>query len=165
MHGRAVLAIRTPSAGIPKTVALNLIKLCVGPASIAELAARQAEGSAASLRAGREAAPFHVTRTLPKRHREIAGRGSIYWVIRGTLSCRQAITGIEKLTSEDGVPRCRLVFDAHIVPVSPRPCRPFQGWRYLTRRDAPGDLGAGLSGDLLEMPEALRRELVGLGLL
>lgn len=146
-------------------VALNLIKLCVGPASIAELEARQARGVAAALREGGHAAPFHVTRTLPKRHREIAGRGSIYWVIRGTLACRQGIAAIEKITGEDGVPRCRLVFDTAIVPVAPRPCRPFQGWRYLTGRDAPADLGAGPSGDVAEMPEALRRELVGLGLL
>ena len=123
---------------------------------MADLAARQA---------GQAAQPVHVTRTLPKRHREIAGKGSIYWVIRGTLSCRQAITAIEKLTDADGIPRCRLVFDPRLVPVSPRPCRPFQGWRYLTSRDAPADLGAGQSGDLAEMPEALRRELVGLGLL
>lgn len=144
---------------------MNLIKLSVGPASIAELEARQAQGLSAALREGREAAPFHVTRTLPKRHREIAGRGSIYWVIRGTLSCRQAITAIEKLTDADGIPRCRLVFDPRIVPVAPRPCRPFQGWRYLSARDTPKDLGAGGSGDVAEMPEALRRELVGLGLL
>jgi hypothetical protein len=146
-------------------VALHLIKLCVGPASIADLEARQARFRAEALRDGHAAAPFHVTRTLPKRHREIAGRGSIYWVIRGTLSCRQAITAIEPLTGEDGIPRCRLVFDPRLVPVAPRPYRPFQGWRYLPARDAPADLGAGASGDLAEMPEALRRELVSLGLL
>ena len=142
-------------------MALHLIKLCVRPASIADLEARQAR----FLAEGRTAAPFHVTRTLPKRHREITGHGSIYWVIRGTLSCRQAITAIEPLTGEDGIPRCRLVFDPRLVPVAPRPYRPFQGWRYLTAGDAPADLGAEASGDLAEMPEALRRELVGLGLL
>ncbi|MCJ2134509.1 DUF1489 domain-containing protein [Methylobacterium sp. J-026] len=146
-------------------MALHLIKLCVGPASIADLEARQARVLAEALREGRAAAPSHVTRTLPKRHREISGQGSIYWVIRGTLSCRQAITAIEPVTGEDGIPRCRLVFDPSLVPVAPRPCRPFQGWRYLTAHDAPADLGAAAAGDLAEMPEALRRELVGLGLL
>ena len=62
-------------------------------------------------------------------------------------------------------PAPELVFDPGLVPVAPRPYRPFQGWRYLTARDAPADLGAEASGDLAEMPEALRRELVGLGLL
>ena len=147
------------------SVTLHLIKLCVGPASIADLEARQERYRDEALRGGRPADPFHVTRTLPKRHREIAGKGSIYWVIRGTLSCRQAITAIEPLTGEDGIPRCRLVFDPRLVPVAPRPYRPFQGWRYLTAHDAPADLGAGAACDLAEMPETLRRELVGLGLL
>ncbi|MCJ2050009.1 DUF1489 family protein [Methylobacterium sp. J-070] len=146
-------------------MALHLIKLSVGPASIADLAARQARGMEEALRASRPAAPSHVTRTLPKRHREITGGGSIFWVIRGTLSCRQAITAIEPLTGADGIPRCRLVFDPRLIPVAPRPYRPFQGWRYLTASDAPADLGAETSGELAEMPEALRRELVGLGLL
>jgi hypothetical protein len=144
---------------------LHLLKLCVGPASIAELEARQAGNRAVALAEGRPAATVHVTRMLPKRHREIAGRGSLYWVIRGTLCCRQAVTAIEPVTGEDGVPRCRLVLGEGIVPVAPRPCRPFQGWRYLPAKDAPADLAAGLSGEVAEMPETLRRELVGLGLL
>jgi len=146
-------------------VALHLIKLSVGPASIADLAARQAGHRARALQDGQAAHPVHVTRTLPKRHRDIAGKGSIYWVIRGSLCCRQAILALEPLTGEDGIPRCRIVLADSLVPVVPRPCRPFQGWRYLTARDAPADLGAEASGDLAEMPEALRRELVGLGLL
>ena len=51
-----------------------------------------------------------------------------------------------------------------MVAVEPRPCRPFQGWRYLDTKDAPRDLGRS-SGDLAAMPETLRRELVDLGLL
>jgi len=137
-------------------LALHLIKLSVGPASMADLAARQA---------GQAAQPVHVTRTLPKRHREIAGKGSIYWVIRGSLCCRQAIVALEPLTGEDGIPRCRIVLAPPLVPVVPRPCRPFQGWRYLAAGDAPADLGAGLGGDVAEMPEKLRRELAALGLL
>ena len=140
-------------------MALHLIKLAVGAGSVEDLRSWQKQRTVQSppLR--------HRTRSTPRRTAEILDGGSIYWVIRGTLSCRQAITAIEKLTGEDGIPRCRLVFDPRLVPVSPRPCRPFQGWRYLTACDAPADLGAGQSGDLAEMPEALRRELVGLGLL
>ena len=70
----------------------------IGGSSVSEGEARQARFREEALRDGRPAAPFHVTRTLPKRHREITGRGSIYWVIRGTLSCRQAITAIEAVT-------------------------------------------------------------------
>jgi hypothetical protein len=146
-------------------VALHLIKLSVGPASIADLAARQTTYRERALVEGQRPPPVHVTRTLPKRHRDIAGKGSIYWIIRGSLCCRQAILALEPLTGEDGIPRCRIVLDERLVPVVPRPCRPFQGWRYLTEQDAPADLGEGGEGDLAEMPEALRRELASLGLL
>lgn len=146
-------------------MALHLIKLSVGPASIADLAARQAEHRARALREGLPPHPVHVTRTLPKRHRDIAGQGSIYWVIRGSLCCRQAVLALEPLTGEDGIPRCRIVLADPLVPVVPRPCRPFQGWRYLAAGDAPADLGEGQAGDIAEMPEKLRRELASLGLL
>jgi len=51
-----------------------------------------------------------------------------------------------------------------VVPVEPRPYRPFQGWRYLADKDAPPDLGDGAKG-AEDMPESLRRELAALGLL
>ena len=146
-------------------MALHLLKLSVGPASIEELEARQAGNRAEAIREGRDPAPFHTTRMIPKRRREISGRGSIYWVIKGTLCCRQAVTAIEPFTGGDGIGRCRIVLDPTLVAVSPRPCRPFQGWRYLTQRDAPRDLDHASAGDLAAMPESLRRELVGLGLL
>ncbi len=145
--------------------ALHLLKLSVGTTSIADLAAWQAQRLREAALAGRAPAPFHVTRMVPSRRAEIVGRGSIYWVIKGTLCCRQPVTAIEPVTGADGVPRCRLVLGEPLVPVAPRPCRPFQGWRYLAAADAPADLDPAAAGDIAEMPEALRRELVGLGLL
>ena len=50
-----------------------------------------------------------------------------------------------------------------ITPVTPRPYRAFQGWRYLQPKDAPADLGS--SSGAADMPEELRRELSELGLL
>lgn len=144
---------------------LHLLKLCVGPASIGELEARIAQNRDEALRLGRAAAPVHTTRMVPTRADEIAGRGSIYWVIKGTLLCRQAVTAITPFTDGDGIGRCRLILDPVVTPVSPRPCRPFQGWRYLKAEDAPADLDARALGGLAEMPEALRRELAGLGLI
>jgi hypothetical protein len=144
---------------------LHLLKLCVGPATIEELEARIARNRAEALRQDRDPAPFHTTRMIPKRAREIAGRGSIYWVMKGTLVCRQSIAGIEPFTDADGIARCRLILGAEVTPVAPRPCRPFQGWRYLQHRDAPPDLDRHAAGDLAQMPESLRRELAGLGLI
>ncbi|MDB5644755.1 DUF1489 domain-containing protein [Methylobacterium sp.] len=144
---------------------LHLLKLCVGPASIAELEERIAQNRDAALRLGRDPAPIHTTRMVPTRASEIAGRGSIYWVIKGTLLCRQSVTAITPFTDADGIGRCRLILEPTVTPVSPRPCRPFQGWRYLKPDDAPADLDARTAGGLAEMPETLRRELAGLGLI
>jgi hypothetical protein len=71
---------------------------------------------------------------------------------------------VRPFTDPDGISRCHLVLEPRVIVVQPRPCRPFQGWRYLNTPDAPGDLGYA-SGDLAQMPEALRRELAELGLL
>jgi hypothetical protein len=144
---------------------LHLLKLCVGPASIEDLIARIARNRALALASGADPAPVHTTRMVPKRAGEIAGRGSIYWVIKGTVICRQDISAIAPFTGDDGIGRCRLILDPAVVPVSPRPCRPFQGWRYLAAKDAPADLSGIADGDLAEMPESLRRERAGLGLI
>ena len=146
-------------------MALHLLKLCVGPATIEDLEARIAHHRDEALAAGRDPGPVHVTRMVPKRASAIAGQGSIYWVIKGALCCRQAITAIVPFTDTDGVGRCRLMLDPAVVPVNPRPCRPFQGWRYLTARSAPADLDLHRGDGLADMPESLRRELSVLGLI
>jgi len=142
---------------------LHLIKLCVGADSLDDLrqwmAARMRE-------AKRRGAPFrhaHVTRMVPKRVDEILDGGSLYWVIKGLISARQVIVGIEPFMDADGVGRCGLWLDGEVVAVAPRPMRAFQGWRYYEPKDAPPDLDRAQPG--FEMPEAMRRELAGLGLL
>lgn len=144
---------------------LHLLKLCVGPATIEELEARIAHNQAEARRVGENPTTFHTTRMVPKRQSEIAGKGSIFWVMKGSIACRQSITAIEPVTGTDGIGRCRLVLSPEVTPVLPRPCRPFQGWRYLEQRDVPVDLDRLSIGDLASMPEALRRELAALGLL
>ena len=94
---------------------------------------------------------------------EIVGEGSLYWVIKGRIAARQRIEAIEPFTDEDGISRCHIVLDPVVVPVQSRPCRPFQGWRYLAAKDAPADIANGEApGD---MPEAMREDLRSLGLL
>jgi hypothetical protein len=142
-------------------VTVHLIKLCVGCDSVADLEAwilerRRSAGSAAG--------HVHTTRMVPKRRDDLLEGGSLFWVIKGQLSCRQRLLDLQSFTDGEGVGRCRLVLDPTVVPVSPRPCRPFQGWRYLTEADAPADLGDH-AAEIGAMPETLRRELVSLGLL
>jgi len=145
-------------------MALHIIKLCVGCESIADLTAWIAESSAARRARGMKDEQTHVTRMMPKRVEEILEGGSLYWVIKGQISARQAILGIRAVTGADGIGRCAIVLDQNVIPVEPRPCRPFQGWRYLEASSAGRDLSA-LGAFDQDMPEALRRELSQLGLL
>jgi hypothetical protein len=143
---------------------LHLIKLCVGADSIADLEEWIAERLAEARRRKRPVEQVHTTLRAPKRADEILEGGSLYWVIKGQVACRQRLTAIRPVRDEDGIERCQLVLDPVVQPVVPRPSRPFQGWRYLEAKDAPPDLDAA-SGEIAEMPEEMRRELRELGLI
>src|SRR4051794_7389135 len=111
---------------------LHLIKLAVGCESVKELKGRIAERVQIAKKKGLPLHHIHVTRMTPKRVEEILTGGSLYWVIRGEIAAREKIIGIEPFRDRDGIGRCRLVMQARLFAVSPRPMRPFQGWRYLT---------------------------------
>ena len=145
-------------------MALHLIKLCVGAESIADLRQWIDQRLAAQKARGERQRPSHVTRMTPKRGAELTDGGSLYWVIKGQIAARQSLEALENFRDGDGIERCRLWLGCVLVPVAPRPMRPFQGWRYLHEKDAPPDLDASGSG-LAAMPELLRRELGALGLL
>ncbi|MCB5176750.1 MULTISPECIES: DUF1489 family protein [Microvirga] len=145
-------------------MALHLIKLCVGCDSITDLEEWIEENRGHYRRLGRDYEQTHTTRMVPKRVEELLDGGSLFWVIRGQVACRQALLDVRPFTDADGIGRCRLVLEPKVVCVEPRPYRPFQGWRYLASKDAPRDIGAG-TGDLAVMPETMRRELAELGLL
>lgn len=143
-------------------MSLHLIKLSVGPTSLAELSAWQ-QGRLRELKArGKPPELIHITRQTPKRAEELLAGGSIYWVIGGWVVARQRLLELRPLL-RDGVPHCGLVYDKKMVQVSLRPHRPFQGWRYLDARDAPADLVKG-SGEGA-MPAEMRQQLKALGLL
>jgi len=137
---------------------LHLIKLCVGVSEVSEMSAWS------KMAKGRGEVLDHVTRAYPKREAEIIPGGSLYWVIRSMVLCRQPIERFEKITGADGVERCRIVLAPKIISVRPIPRRAFQGWRYLEGDDAPPDLVTARKGDDA-MPEKLKRELAALGLL
>ena len=145
-------------------MALHLIKLCVGADSIKDLEDWIGLRLKQMKKAGLKPEQFHTTRMLPKRVDEILDGGSLYWVIKGQIAARQEMREIRPFTDGEGISRCHLVLEPKVVPVMPRPCRPFQGWRYLKDEDAPRDLGAEGS-DVVDMPEELRRELREMGLL
>ncbi|WP_315780354.1 MULTISPECIES: DUF1489 domain-containing protein [unclassified Bradyrhizobium] len=144
---------------------LHLIKLAVGCESVKELKEWIAERMLAAKKKGLPQQHVHVTRMTPKRVEDILGGGSLYWVIRGEVAAREKIVGIEPFRDGDGIGRCRIIMQPRVIAVSPRPMRPFQGWRYLTAEDAPADLGKASAAGVEAMPEPLRRELRDLGLL
>ena len=143
---------------------LHLIKLCVGADSLDDLRQSMAARIAEARRRGAPLRHAHVTRMTPKRTADILDGGSLYWVIKGQIAARQVLADIRPFVDGEGIARCQLVLEPVVTPVLPRPFRPFQGWRYLTAKDAPPDLSVG-AGDVAQMPEAMRRELRGLGLL
>lgn len=144
---------------------LHLVKLCVGAASIEDLAAWQSQRAGELAAAGQAPRIFHTTFQMPKRREELLDGGSLYWVIKGVVQARQRLIGLEEGSKADGSSCCLLVLDQTIVPVRPVPRRAFQGWRYLAADDAPPDLGNSDGGGLADMPPRMRRELAELCLI
>ncbi len=143
------------------TVALHLIKLCVGADSIEDLARWQKKKAAERRKKGGKPQVMHFTRMRPKRAEELLDGGSLYWVIKGQIAVRQRIIGLASVTKE-GVPHCALVLDKKLVPTERRIHRAFQGWRYLEGKNAPPDLKGSRTAAI---PDALRAELTEFGLL
>lgn len=142
-----------------------MIKLCVGAASIEDLASWQAENRRFRVKGGGPLRVFHTTLQRPKREAELLDGGSLYWVIKGVIQARQRLTGFDDGRKEDGSPCCRLLLDPEIVPVRPVPRKAFQGWRYLDAEDAPPDLKSGRHDGLERMPPHMRKELAQLCLI
>ncbi|TPG14217.1 DUF1489 family protein [Sphingomonas koreensis] len=134
-------------------MALHITKVAFGASSLDHLAER--------LKARAEAGPvFLTTRYLPKRHVEIAGHGSLFWIIKHQLVARSPILRFGE--AEGG--RVAIHIDPVLVLVQARPKRAHQGWRYLEHADAPVDLGAGASG-VADLPAALIGKLAELALI
>ncbi len=143
---------------------LNLVKLCVGVDKVSELAQWRDVRAAGARAIGVEYEPHHTTRMWPRRAEELLDGGSLYWVFKGLILARQRIVRMDEAIGEDGIRRCRLVFDPELVLTEAHKKRPFQGWRYLTKADAPKDIGL-YREDEEEIPGALRAELSSLGVL
>jgi hypothetical protein len=144
---------------------LHLIKLAVGCESVKELKGWVAGRMATAKKKGLPLRHVHITRMTPKRDAELLAGGSLYWVIKGEIAAREKIIAIEPFRDKDGIGRCRLVMQPKVFAVSPRPMRPFQGWRYLAEDAAPQDLTKSSAASVAAMPEPMRRELRDLGLL
>lgn len=140
---------------------LNIQKLSVGTEDVAGLAAWQATRRAQT---EKDNLPRHITRMWPKRVDELLSGGSMYWVIKGAVQCRQRIIRFDPYESADGIQRCAIVLDPELIRVVPTLRRPFQGWRYLKPEDAPMDLPEGREADDA-LPPKLSAALAEIGVL
>ncbi|MBD0416321.1 DUF1489 family protein [Oryzicola mucosus] len=145
-------------------MALNMLKLCVGCDSVEDLEEWIAFRLDEKRRNGEPVEQYHTTRMVPTRAAEITDGGSLYWVIKANVQCRQRIIDIRPFTDSEGIGRCHLVLEPTVVRTDWQPRRAFQGWRYLKPEDAPLDIGDTSSG-LAAVPAQLRKELAELGLL
>lgn len=146
--------------GKPVDKTVNLIKLSVGTETVDDLADWQATKRAQTP----EGLPRHVTRMWPRREAEILNGGSIYWVIKGVIQCRQTILRLDEYIGQDGIRRCAIVLDPALVRTQTSLKRPFQGWRYLPVADAPPDLPKGRATEE-PLPVELNRALAEIGVL
>lgn len=135
---------------------VNLVKLCVGAVSIDDLSDWQD-----SHYVGRN--PEHVTRMWPRRDAAVLNGGSLYWVIKGLVLCRQRIVALDERRGGDDILRCALILDPDIVRTEAQPRRAFQGWRYLDPKDAPRDLPKGRTAEE-PLPQVLMSALAEIGL-
>lgn len=137
---------------------MHLIKLAVGIDSPAHLKDRQARFCA--MRWQGQDVYYHITRQYPQKANDIMRQGSLYWVIKGAITLRQSVLGIDKVTDDAGQTMTAILLAPDHVPVRLTPRRPFQGWRYLPPEDAPPDL----NHDDQSLDPVLMRELNALGL-
>ena len=134
---------------------VHLKKLSVGTVSIDSLRGLQAR------RIANVGKLVHITRNRPRRAEELLDGGSIYWIIKGVMTARQAIIDFVEAQRADGSPACGIVLSPEIVTVAPTRMRIFQGWRYLEVADAPIDVGMDIDEN---MPSELVAELRELGI-
>lgn len=138
---------------------INILKLCVGADSVEDLL----DWQTSQRPHWPEGKSVHVTRMWPKREAEILDGGSLYWVIKGVILCRQRIMDLQQVTLADGIPRCALILDQEVIRTEAAPRRPFQGWRYLDPKESPRDLAKGRAKDDV-LPQKLAQALAELGL-
>ncbi|GHC66006.1 DUF1489 family protein [Neogemmobacter tilapiae] len=138
---------------------VNILKLCVGAESVEDLtdwiASHRGQWPAGE--------SVHVTRMWPKREAELLDGGSLYWVIKGVILCRQRLLGLEAVRGGDGIERCALRLDSRVIRTEAAPRRAFQGWRYLKPDESPRDLPEGRKAEE-KLPPALAQALAEIGL-
>ncbi len=131
---------------------IHIVKLCVGADSLEDLLMWEKQRGAVS----------HIhTRNRPTRYEELLDGGSLYWVIKGQVLCRREIVSFDFVDDKDVAqggrgPHWMIGVNTKHIATEAQPRRPFQGWRYLTAKDAPRDILEGEHDLPPELAKALR---------
>src|SRR5258708_17447965 len=110
---------------------LQWIKLAVGVNDIAHM--KKVEAARRKQRRQSPRSPHWVyARNTPRRAAELLAGGSLYWVVRGVIRCRQELVGFEEDFDKDsGKKYCRIKVKRTLAPTAPRTCKGFPGSRYF----------------------------------
>ena len=133
---------------------VHLKKLSVGTASIDSLRGLQAR------RIANVGQLVHITRNRPRRAEELLDGGSIYWIIKGVMTARQAIIDFVEAQRADGVQLVGLFYHLKLLRCA-NAYAYFSRLCYLEVADAPIDVGTDIDEN---MPSELVAELRELGI-
>ena len=109
--------------------------------------------------------PVRTTRR-PARIDDLLNGGSVYWVVKNQISCRQEIMDIAEIPPDTPEDKAVYLFlcDPKIILTQPLPQKHFQGWRYLKPDRAPKDRGV-FDENQKRPPPEMEKDLTELGLL
>ena len=145
-------------------MALNLLKLCVGCDSVEDLEEWIAMRLDERRRAGEPVEHFHTTRMIPTRAAELVDGGSLYWVIKGSVQCRQRLLEIRPFVDGEGISRCHLMLEPVVVRTDWQPRRAIPGLALPEAERSAARSRRGPQGRRRDAVK-LRQELTELGLL
>jgi hypothetical protein len=139
----------------------HLIKLCVGAEAVEDLTDWQATARAK----GPDGLPRHVTRMWPKRADEVLNGGSLYWVFKGLVLCRQRILRLDEVDRARRHPALR---DRAGPRGHPRHRRPRNARSRAGATSPPGDAPRDLRQGRAEedaLPPSMQSALAEIGVL
>ena len=143
-------------------MALHLIKLAVGVDDLAHM--KKVQAARRKQRRQSPRSPHWVyTRNTPRRAEELLDGGSLYWVVRGVIRCRQELVGFEEDFDKE---EARNTAGSRSSAPWCRPRRAPAGRSRAGATSIPSDAPPDLSqGDTADMPAEMAAELKRLGLL
>jgi hypothetical protein len=139
---------------------VHLIKLCVGAEAVEDLTDWQATVRAK----GPDGLPRHVTRMWPKRADEVLNGGSLYWVFKGLVLCRQRILRLDEVDRGDGITALRDRAGPRGGARHRHPAPPVPGLAVPAPDDAPRDLRQGRAEEDA-LPPSMQSALAEIGVL